>query len=77
MNIEEACKHIGKEVVLDESTEPYKGPLKENHDFGLNVYGIIEDVFKNHKFRLKTQTVTLKARPYTKEELLKIVEGME
>lgn len=48
MNIEEARKHIGKEVVLDESTEPYKGPLKETHDFGLNVYGIIEDV--NHDY---------------------------
>ena len=33
--------------------------------------------FSQRKFRIKPQTVTLEARPYTKEELLKIMGEME
>ena len=54
MNLEEAKANIGKEVVLDESTKPYKCPLNGTHNFGSNVYGVIECVKNSYvKVRLK------------------------
>ncbi len=54
MNIEEAKANIGKEVVLDESTKPYKNPLNGTYNFGLNVYGFIEYIKHDYvKVRLK------------------------
>lgn len=88
MNLEEAKANIGKEVVLDESTEPYKGPLKETHDFGLNVYGIIEDVNHDyvkvklkvgnrinimpHHLKLKQPNYKIRVTPETSEEVQRL-----